>query len=123
MSAYFATPVLVRVVDQREDDEGRYGRRTELYRKDTGVVVCRASAALEVDRPNVRELIEACVHGLGQLLTLLDVPAIFELVDVGDDGLLWRTYRLWGEGFSFAITEQFVTEAFPGLLSSGEGPG
>jgi chorismate-pyruvate lyase len=35
---------------------------------------------------------------------------------VGNDGLLWRRYRLWGEGFSFLITEQFATEAFS-LLS------
>jgi chorismate-pyruvate lyase len=116
LSAYFATPVLVRVVDQQRGGDGRYQRQADLYRTDTGQVVCRASAMLEVERPDLRELIEAGTDGLGQILALLDVATTFELEDVGNDGLLWRRYRLWGEGFSFLITEQFATEAFS-LLS------
>jgi chorismate-pyruvate lyase len=115
LSAYFATPVLVRVVSQHRADDDTYRRRTDLYRKDTGQVACRASAILEVDRPDIRELVEAGIHGLGQILTLLGIPATFELEDVGDDPVLWRRYRLGGQGFSFLITERFVTEALPEL--------
>ena len=69
-------------------------------------------AARHLTRHDLRELIEACIHGLGQALALLDLATTFELEEVGNDGVLWRRYRLRGEGFSFLITEQFVPEAF-----------
>ncbi|HEY1636474.1 MAG TPA: hypothetical protein VGF64_17070 [Acidimicrobiales bacterium] len=112
LSAYFATPVLIRVIDQHRGDAGHYERHTDLYRKDTGQVVCRASATLEVDRKDLRELIDARIHGLGQILTVLDIAAAFELEDVGNDRVLWRRYRLSGEGFLFVISEHFAPEAF-----------
>jgi hypothetical protein len=112
LSAYFATPVLVRVVSQHRRGDCRYERHTDLFRKDTGQVVCRASATLDIDRNDLHELIEARIHGLGQMLALLDLATTFELEEVGNGGVLWRRYRLRGEGFSFLITEQFAPEAF-----------
>ena len=81
-------------------------------RKDTGQVVCRASATLEVDRDDLRELVDARTHGLGQILALLDIATTFELEDVGNDSVLWRRYRLRSEGFLFVISEHFAPEAF-----------
>jgi chorismate-pyruvate lyase len=112
LSAYFATPVLVRVVGQHRGEDGHYERHTNLCRKDTGQVVCRASATLEVNRDDIRELIDARIHGLGQILALLDIATTFELEEVGNDRILWRRYRLWGEGFLFLITEHFAPAAF-----------
>ena len=51
--------------------------------------------------------------GLGQIVALLGEKATVELDEVGDGAdTFWRRYRMWGDGFSYIITETFAKELY-----------
>ncbi len=116
LSAYFGSPVVVEVTSQELSADGTFAREVDLLRSDVREVVVRARATVEVDCDDVRSLIVGNQHGLGQILIMLDIPATFELEEVGEDhGTLWRRYRLRGDGVTYTITEIFPRTAYSAL--------
>ena len=112
LSAYFGAPVTVDVVSQ-DADHGVMHRTVDLVCKDRRLVACRATTEIDVADPRIREMIVERNLGLGQIATLLGVRTSFELDEVGQEAsTFWRTYRLWGEGFRFRITETFPAELY-----------
>ena len=76
--------------------------------------MCGATTAIHVDDPDIRKLIVERRLGLGQIAALVGAPTLFELDDAAqEDGSFWRTYRLWGDGFEFRITETFPGHLYP----------
>jgi chorismate-pyruvate lyase len=107
LSAYFGSPVTIEVVSQTVDD--RTIRRTvDLVCKESELVTCRAHTDIDVEDGQIRQLIIERSIGLGQITALLGVRSTFDLESADqDDSTFWRTYRLWGDGFEYRITETF----------------
>jgi chorismate-pyruvate lyase len=116
LSAFFGSPVVVEVTQQDRRPDGTFHREVNLVRKDVGEVVVQASTTVEVDRDDVRELVEGNEHGLGQILILLGIPATFELEEVGEDhGNIWRRYHIRGDRVAYTITEVFPRAAYSAI--------
>jgi hypothetical protein len=113
LSAYFGAPVTIDVLDQWVDGDVMH-RTVDLVCKERRLVACHADAVVRVEDARMRELIVERSIGLGQIAALLGVRTNFELDDVGADGAhFWRTYRLWGDGFEYRITETFADDLYP----------
>jgi hypothetical protein len=113
LTAYFGAPVTVEVVSQ--SDTGDVMERTvDLVCRDRGLAVCRATTTIKVADAGIRELIAERRLGLGQIAALLGAGTSFELDDAEDGAASFRrSYRLWGEGFEFRITEVFPAHLYP----------
>ena len=73
-----------------------------------------ATTTIHVADPAIRDLIVEQRLGLGQIAALIGVPTSFELDEAAQEGRsFWRTYRLWGDGFEFRITETFLSHLYP----------
>lgn len=114
LSAFFGATVSVRVREQVERT-GTILRTADLVCADLGLDVCFAYTEAEITDPEVRRMILAKELGVGQITALHRAMAFFQLDEVGEDGDdFWRTYRLWGDSFTYRIRERF-----PGGLYSG----
>lgn len=113
LSAYFAAPVTIEVVSQTVDADAME-RTVDLVCLDRGLVACRAATAIHVGDTTIRDLIVEQRLGLGQIAALMGVPTSFELDEAAqEEHSFWRTYRLWGDGFEFRITETFASHLYP----------
>ena len=108
LSAYFGEPVDVKVVSQRERKGGDIIERVaHLVTREGRVVVCRAQTRVEARNELVRKLVVERNLGLGQILTSLGLRSTFVLGAAGrTDEVLWRKYRLEGDGFTYRIREE-----------------
>jgi hypothetical protein len=114
LSAYFGAPVTVDVVSQTVRGESVH-REVELVCKERDQVVCRATTEIRVADERMRQLIIERSVGLGQIVALLGESAQFELDQVADEpGRFWRRYRMWGDSFSYVITETFPKDLYAG---------
>jgi hypothetical protein len=58
--------------------------------------------------------------GLGQIVATLGVPTRFALEEAGQNAeQFWRSYRLWGDGFSFRIRETFPAPLYSADATEG----
>jgi hypothetical protein len=90
-------------------------REVELVCKERDQVVCRATTEIRVADERMRQLIIERSVGLGQIVALLGESAQFELDQVADEpGRFWRRYRMWGDSFSYVITETFPKDLYAG---------
>lgn len=117
LSAYFGSPVTIRVTDQRQDRDAHIRRETDLICDDT--IVCSAKTTIITHSKTVRKLLEDQELGIGQIMQCLGIKPGFQLQHVGiDDFLFWRTYSLWGKGegfldvLTYRIREQFPLELY-----------
>ncbi len=107
LSAYFGAPVTIEVLDQRVEGDVMH-RTVDLVCASRGIAACRADTAISVDDDQLRTLIVEQRLGLGQIVASVGVRTLFELDAAGQEAdEFWRTYRMWGEGFGFVITERF----------------
>lgn len=112
LSAYFGAPVTIDVRSQAIRGTTVH-REVDLVCKELDLVVCAATAEIEVRDERIRELIADGSVGLGQIVALLGVRATFELADVGHDRVaFWRRYRMAGDGFEYVITETFPAHLY-----------
>ncbi len=115
LSAYFGTPVEVRVVSQTEIDETHISRDISLYSPAKGIEVCRATTDIVVDLPDVKRLILDGKYGLGQILEIKGIRAVFEIASMGQDAKhFWRVYKLTGPGVVYRIREEFNKALYDG---------
>lgn len=112
LSAYLGAPVTVEVRSQTAAGDAIH-REVDLVCKELDLVACSATTEIRVDDPRVRQLIVERSIGLGQIVALLGEKATVELDEVGDGAdTFWRRYRMWGDGFSYVITETFAKELY-----------
>jgi chorismate-pyruvate lyase len=112
LAALFRTPVTVKLIDQSIVGP-RFDRTVELVRSDRGEAVCYAHTEAEVDSPEIHELLVGGKAGIGQILRMKNIEAVFELHEIGgDDATIERSYRLAGGGSRFEIVERFPRLAF-----------
>jgi chorismate-pyruvate lyase len=114
LSAYLGAPVTVDVVSQTVQGESVH-REVELVCKEQDLVACRATTEIRVADERMRQLIVERSVGLGQIVALLGERAQFELEEVADEpDEFWRRYRMWGDSFSYIITETFPKGLYAG---------
>jgi chorismate-pyruvate lyase len=115
LSAYLGAPVTVDVVSQTVRGASVH-REVELVCKEQDLVACRATTEIRVADERMRQLIIERSIGLGQIVALLGERTQFELDEVADEpDEFWRRYRMWGDSFSYVITETFPKELYAGL--------
>ena len=115
LSAYFWTPVKVRVVSQTEIDDTHISRDISLYSPTKEIEVCRATTDIVVDLPDVKRLILEGKYGLGQILEIEGIRAVFEIAYMGQDAKrFWRVYKLTGPGVVYRIREEFNKALYDG---------
>jgi hypothetical protein len=103
----------VKVRDQEERSETVL-RTADLVCDELGLGVGFASTEAQITDPDVRRLVLARELGVGQITALLGASASFRLDEVGQEGDdFWRSYRLWGDGFSYRIRERFPGALYP----------
>ncbi len=113
LSAFFGAKVSVKVRDQEERSETVL-RKADLVCVELGLDVGFASTEAQITDPDVRRLVLARELGVGQITALLGAGASFRLDEVGEEGDdFWRSYRLWGDGFSYRIRERFPGALYP----------
>jgi len=113
LSAFFGAKVSVKVRDQEERSETVL-RTADLVCDELGLDVGFASTEAQITDPDVRRLVLARELGVGQITALLGASASFRLDEVGQEGDdFWRSYRLWGDGFSYRIRERFPGALYP----------
>jgi len=115
LSAYFGSPVTVRVRDQGDArDHKHFIRHVDLVCEELGVTACSARSRIDVEDEEICTLIRDRRIGLGQIIEVLRVPTTFELDDAGsDDDCFWREYTLEGAGFRYRIREEFPAALYP----------
>jgi hypothetical protein len=107
LSAFFGAPVTIDLVRQDETD-GCIRREVDLVCAAKRIAVAHAMTEAQVTDPEITRLLLEGQIGLGQISALLGVPVSFALDQVGRElSAFWRVYRLWGEGFSYRIREEF----------------
>jgi chorismate-pyruvate lyase len=107
LSAFFRAPVVIELVHQEESGD-TLQREVNLVRTAEPTIVCRTASTARVTDPEIRRLMLEGTLGLGQIVATLGVETHFALEEVGQDAeQFWRSYRLWGDGFSFRIRETF----------------
>src|SRR5262245_50362707 len=113
LSAYFGAPVTVEVTAQTIDGDEVH-RSVDLVCRDKDLTVCSANTVIHVADAGIRALIAEQRLGLGQIAALLNVPTSFTLEAAAKgEQEFWRTYRMWGDGFEFRITETFPSSLYP----------
>ncbi len=119
LSAYFGAPITIEVVSQ-DIRGGRICRAVNLVCRSRDMVVCRAETEISVENEEIRRMIEDKDIGLGRIIAMLNVPANFELDEVGrQNGTFWRNYRLSGDGFEYAIREEFPMLLYADIHGEG----
>jgi len=114
LSAFLGAPVTVDVVSQSVDGDAIH-REVDLVCKERDLVACRATTEIRVGDARMRQLIVERSIGLGQIVALLGENANFELDEVADEpDVFWRRYRMWGDSFSYVITETFPKDLYGG---------
>jgi chorismate-pyruvate lyase len=112
LSAFFGGPVTVEVVHQEETPLGLV-REVDLVFAARQLVVCHAITEARIAHPEIRRLLLEGELGIGQISAALGLVASFALDDAGHgEGIFWRAYRLWGDGFSYRIRETFPAQLY-----------
>ena len=115
LSAYFGSPIEIKVVSQTENDDTHISRNISHYSPSKGIEVCRAKTAITVDLPDVKRLILDGKYGLGQILEIKGIRAVFEIESMGqDEKRFWRVYNLRGPGVVYKIREEFNKALYDG---------
>ncbi len=108
LSAYFGTPIEVRVTAQSEPAPGRLLREVRLVCPENGLEACRATTEITVEREDVKRLILEGRHGLGRILAVCGLSPLFNLEEIGrQETTFWRRYRLEAPGVLYRIREEF----------------
>lgn len=116
LSAYFGAAVTVEVRSQTIDGDEMH-RFVDLVCRERDLTVCTATTVIHVADSAVRALIVEQHLGLGQIAALLGVSTSFALEAAADgEHDFWRTYRMWGDGFEFRITETFPAHLYPDVV-------
>jgi hypothetical protein len=115
LSAFWASPVSVRLLSQEPDPDLEHVRReVDLVCEGLDLVVCHADTTIHVTDHAVDTLLRESSLGIGQIISILGRRTTFSLQDVGQDDVhFWRSYRMWGEGFDYHITESFEQRLYP----------
>ncbi len=117
LSAFLGAPVTVDVVSQSVDGDAIH-REVDLVCKERDLVACRATTEIRVGDARMRQLIVERSIGLGQIVALLGERTNFELDEVADEpDVFWRRYRMWGDSFTYVITETFPKDLYGGAMS------
>ena len=113
LSAYWGSPVTVRLLSQSVDGD-RVRREVDLVCEERDLVVCHAVTTIHVTDHAIETLLRESSLGIGQIVAVLGRRASFSLEDVGEDEhSFWRAYRMWGEGFDYHIHESFDLSHYP----------
>ena len=111
LAAFFARPVLVRVLTQEHvQGTGRWTRKVSLYFVEDGgeIVACEANSEVVVGPRDAQGLIKEEGLGLGQIMEALGIRPKFTLSEVGRNAThFWRLYILDGGDITYQIREDF----------------
>ncbi|KAB5596408.1 Branched-chain alpha-keto acid dehydrogenase E1-alpha subunit [Ceratobasidium theobromae] len=123
LSAYFCSPISIQriwetpasgpVASASPETAITQTRRVNLMCE--GHVVCVCISAIKITNREAARLFLEEKFGIGQMFRRLGKPPAFQLISVGVDPspvdksqeILWRTYKLWTEGFECEIKEVF----------------
>ena len=116
LSAFFASPVKVRVTSQEHvPDTANWTRSVDLYIEKDGdqQVVCVAESEVVIEPKEAQELIEAEQLGIGQIMEYLGIRPKFTLTHTNYDAIaFWRLYILKGGGITYEIREYFPAQLY-----------
>ena len=77
--------------------------------------MCRAKTDITVTLPDVKRFILDGKYGLGQILEIKNIRAVFEIESMGqDEKHFWRVYCLRGPGVVYKIREEFNKALYDG---------